>query len=523
MKIKKKNIFETYLKKYSYDTNKIIGFNPSDFNEVYLLENGVLSKSTSKDIKSEYLLSTYIPNEYVITYEFKLQKNLLDKIDLNDYVETKCYEDVGLDEAEEYVFKYKLVSSIMDEKNILVEVIIISKKNIEEYYQPLIKKYGFLDFISYSGFLFNVLYTENILVPQNDLFILFAKENIVITLYSEGKFLQTSLIPEGLEYIYKEWMESLKAKNFEFNDFMELILKRGLDANNYSEKELMSFNELSELISNKFLLISNQIYSITRKFSLTTIDRIFMGTLKGIIPGVSEFANMYLGVESNDLKFDINYNPNNIEIDQMLFLSMLSASSAYKKNLQEDNLTLFYRPPTFFYRRSGQFISISVISILLSLMYPTYQSIKSYFISLENHQLSEQLHQLENKNKILKATNTKLSNQLKVKKKEKNDIITYIKDRQEIVTSIYLEKNSYTPKALLIAQLTKYLYNNRVYLDSLSYDNNFLILNIYSIQNKNITNFINEIVEKEHLIVTTMGYKKINNFYVAKIKVKVSK
>jgi hypothetical protein len=36
--------------------------------------------------------------------------------------------------------------------------------------------------------------------------------------------------------------------------------------------------------------------------------------------------------DGTELKFDAKYNPNNIEIDQFLFLSMLSSQYAYKNS-----------------------------------------------------------------------------------------------------------------------------------------------------------------------------------------------
>jgi len=527
---------EKFFKKYSYNVNKVVGIDPFDFGNIYLLEDGVLSRIKLKDIKQEHIVSSYIPNKNVITYELKLQKNLLDKIELDDYIETKCYEEIGLDEAEEYIFKYKVIDSLADEKYIIAEVVIITKSDIEELYEPFVKKTGYLDFITYSGYAFNVLYKEKILEPQNDLYIYFTKNDIFITLYSEGKFLQTFAIPEGLQNIYEELVESIKIKNFDFDKFMQLLVKKGLDLNNYSEKEQVLFNELSEIFSNKFLIISNQLHSIIRKFSLTTIDRIFMSTIRGSIVGISEFANMYLGVEANDLDFGGKYKFNT-DIDQILFLSMLYAQYAYKSDDQVDNFTTFYRPPTFFYRKSGQFIATTVASLLISIAYPAYQAVYTAIIEGENQIQQSKLNKLNSINRNLKAQNKKLENIKKQKEKMIAGLKKYIKDRETIIDTMYKEKVGYIPKSILIADLTKYLYSNKVYLRNIEYGDKlrgkvakqskqtetsgYLVLDVYAKDNKNITKFIDELVNKEHLIVTTPGYVKINNFYSAKIIIKV--
>ncbi len=563
-----KNKFEKYFKKYSYNINKIVGVNPFDFNELYSLEDRRLSKIRKKNVKQEHLISTYIPNKNVITYEFKIQKNLLDKIELYDYIETKSYEEVGLDEAEEYIFKYKLIESEADTKNVLIEVVIVSKKELEEFFSPIKEEYGYLDYLTYPGFVFNVLYQEKILEPQNDLYIYFTKDDIFITLYSEGKFLQTFIIPEGLENIYDELMESIKIKNFNFELFMQLLIQKGLDLNNYNEKEQKLFNTVSELFSNKFLIISNQLHTIIRKFSLTTIDRIFMGTPKGVIPGISEFANMYLGVEANDLKFDIDYNPENIEIDQILFLSMLYASSAYKNDNQQDNFTIYYRPPTFFYRKSGQLISISIATIIIALMYPTYQVIESYLLEAKKQELQQTFNTLKKQNRKLRNENKKITKTLETAKEKKEKIIKYIDNLKLVIKRNYIEKRKYIPKAEFLAMLVNYLHDNEVYVSEIDFSDvkkvvancnvnynslkkcwveikkpiekkedkkhqkkkkskdlieNAISLKVYSKSSQNITNFINDIIKNQHLVVYTPGYKIDNKNYEAQIIIKVGR
>jgi len=50
-----------------------------------------------------------------------------------------------------------------------------------------------------------------------------------------------------------------------------------------------------------------------------------------------------------------------------------------------------------------------------------------------------------------------------------------------------------------------------------------IIFDVYAQDAKFITNFINDIVENEHLIVSTPGYKNEAGFYIAEITIKVEK
>jgi len=524
MKIKNKKFdVSKYIKKYSYNLDKIVGINPSNFSEIYLLDNGVLSKISEKDIKKEYLLSTFIPNKNIINYELIIPKNRLDKIDLDSYIETECYKEVGLDDTEEYLFKYKMIYSYEDEKNALAEVVIVPKnEEITNYFQDLLDKYHYIDYIGYSGYLFEVLYEEDILEPKKDMFIYFTEKEIVITFFSEGKFLHTFTIPEGFETIYKKLMKNnIKTSNLDYQLFLKLIIKKGLEATNYSDKEGIIVNELSEHFSNLFLVISNQLHSIKRKFGLPAIDRIFMSTVKGIIPGSSDFAKMYLGVETNDLKFDKKYNPDNIEIEQMLFLTILSASSAYKRKDFKNNFTLKQRPPTFFFRYSGQFITASVVAVFLSSLYPVYQATTTYLINTQQVEKNVILNKLNNEYVKLEKQNKILKKQLKNIQNKKDETINFIKGVQSVIETIYKAKKGYIPKSLFLTDVVKFLHYNKVYVLNILLNKNELILFVKSNREDRITNFINDLVQKKKLIVNTKGILREKNFYISHITIMV--
>ena len=524
MKIKNKKFdLSKYIKRHSYNLDKIVGINPSNFSEIYFLDNGVLSQISEKEIKKEYLLSTFIPNKNIINYELTIPKNRLDKIDLDSYIETECYKEVGLDDTEEYLFKYKMIYSYEDEKNALAEVVIVPKnEGITSYFQDLLDKYHYIDYIGYSSYLFEVLYEEDILEPKKDMFIYFTEKEVIITFFSEGRFLHTFSIPEGLETIYKKLMESnIKVSNLDYQLFLKLVTKKGLEAKNYSDREGIIFNELSEHFSNLFLLISNQLHTIKRKFGLPAIDRIFMSTVKGVIPGSSDFANMYLGVEANDLKFDKKYNPNNIEIEQMLFLTILSASSAYNKKDFKNNFTLKQRPPTFFFRYSGQFITASVTAVVLPSLYPLYQTTATYLINAEKVEQNFVLNNLNNEYTKLKKRNDSFKSKFKAVKKKKEETINFIKGVQAVIETIYKAKKGYIPKSLFLTEVVKFLHYNKVYVLNAVLNQSELILFVKSNREDRITNFINDLVQKEKLIVDTKGILREKNFYTSQITIKV--
>jgi hypothetical protein len=510
------------IKKYSYDIDRVVGVDPTNLENRIILENGRLSEYSSKhSLRGDFLLTTYLQTKDVITYSFEMEKSLLDKTDIDSYVETKAYEEAGLDETQEYIFKHKVLESFVNEKMLLVEVIIVVKEPVlEKKFSQIIEDTKYIDFVSYPGFIFEVLYKSNILNVSNDLFIYFTKNEIFMSVYSEGKFLQTLTIPDGLDSIYSKVMD-LNIKDFDYQLFLKVLSKKGLEQNKYHDSEKIIFNELSEIFSNIFLLVSNQIYNINRKFSIEAIDRVFVSTEEGTIPGISEFSNLYLGLESKDLKFDANYNPSNIAIDQILFLSMLHAQMAFRVNDQVNNFSIFHRPPTFLYRSSGQFLSITLASILLSSALPIYETVKSYILESSNDTKQAELNTKQQTKRVLTNKKNKLEKELRSIQANIKIVQDYINKSHNIIDTIYKEKKGYISKAEVLLKLTKYLNKNGVWLTNVNILDDIVTLNVVSKNPKFITNFLNDIIQKDYPNTVTTGLLQVDDLYTSEIKVKL--
>jgi hypothetical protein len=515
------------IKKYAYDVNKIASIDPYNFNNVFILENNIIKEKTFKEkISKDTLISSYIPLRFIINYEIHIPKNLIDKIDVYDHIETKAYEDLELDEAEKYIFKYKLINSFADEKNMIAEVIIVQEDVIKKYFAPITKDYNYIDYLGYSGFLFESLYKTKILKPKKDIFIYFTKDFILITLYADGTFLQNIFLNQGMYNLYEKLKHDseIEINNFSYEVFVELLTKKGLNINYYDDYEEILFNEVSKIFSNLFTTIINQFNSLQRKFALATIDRVFISTENGVIPGVVDFTDNYLGeIEANDLKFDTKYNPNNVEIDQLSFLNILSTQYAYKEDYQLYNFTLEKRPPTFFYRKSGQFISITVASLIISLLYPSYQYIYSVIKDYESSTLELKLNQLIFNYNML---NTNFNNKLrtyKIDKKIVHNKKTYIENIEKIISILHQDKKGYVPLSSLIIKISSYMKKNKIHTKKIDFEKGILKLNVYAINENYITNFVNELVKQEHLDIETNGIVKDKNSqnYISIINVKV--
>jgi hypothetical protein len=230
-----------FLKKYNYDVNKVVGIKGE---EAYILyANKKLLRIYRDSLKSTPLLNTYIPIENAIFYNFEIDKNILEKIELDKFIETKVYEETGIDETEKYVIKYKIVDLLKDEKRVMVETVIVSQTFIENHFEQILNKIGYIDYVSFPAFSYKSLYEEKILTLANDMFVVILDDKIFVTFYSQGKIVKIVTISGGLDKIYEK-ISKLNIANFDIVVFQKLLKQKGVDQSKYNSKEFVVCNEL---------------------------------------------------------------------------------------------------------------------------------------------------------------------------------------------------------------------------------------------------------------------------------------
>ena len=147
-----------FFKKYDYDINRVIGVK-GDEKYILLAEKKLIRRYREK-LKSSALLSSFIPIENAIFYSFEIEKSVVENIEINidAFVETKVYEEAGLSETENYIIKYEIVDALKDEKNVVIQCVIVPESFIEKNYKYIIKETGYIDYLSFHAFAYKSLY-----------------------------------------------------------------------------------------------------------------------------------------------------------------------------------------------------------------------------------------------------------------------------------------------------------------------------------------------------------------------------
>ncbi len=511
--MKKLNLFSNIklFKKYNYNINRVIGVKG---NERYvLLAEKKLIRIYRDKLKSSALLCSYIPIENAIFYSFEVEANVIENIDLDSFVETKVYEEAGLLETEEYVIKYEVVKSLRDDKYVVIQCVIVPVNFIAKNYEYILKETGYIDYLSFPAFAYRSLYNENILKKGNDLFVVILYDKIFFTFYSEGKLIYLNTVSGGLNKIY-ESLKSLKIANFDFELFKKLLTKKGLDRNKYTPSELPVLNIMENEFRAYGRIIEEQIAEVINKYEVDDVERIFIITEYGKVPGINDFYEYQLQKKVLGFEFYEEYNLDKLPIDPFLFLGMLETHDAYKNNDLRYNFSLFLRKPTLFYRPSGILLIVFILSLIIFSAYPIYLFVDGKIYKSKTEKLKEELAQINaKKNVILSQINT-----LKTKIKKLDDsskkLIKDIQDSKQLIETLYKFKFSYLPKSQELVDITYLMNKNKVYLSNMKYKDNQYILKVYSYDDSKLGKFIDDLVNNGFRASFDKIQNKDNKYYI---------
>ena len=488
LKIKKFNFLKN---KYNYDYNRVIGVKNKE--RYILYKDKKLLRIYREKLKSEALLSSYIPIEAAIFYNFIIESAVLEKIDLDTFIETKVYEEAGLVETEKYVIKYKIIDKLNNEKEVLIQTVIVPETYINKSYNDILKETGYIDYLSFPAFAYKTLYDEAILKKADDVFIVVLFDKIFLTFYSEGKLLYINTISGGLNKIYDE-LEELNIKNFDMDLLKKLLLKKGLLKEKYINKENLIYKIITQEFQNRMNLINEQILNVIENYNIDKIDRIFITSEYGTIPGMNDYIKEYLNIDSFGFEFYEKYNLDRLSVDPFLFLGMLESAHAYKTGELEYNYSLFLRKPKFIFRTSGILILSAVAITVLFSAYPFYLYLKGLNYEKKAANTELKLNKLNQEKNSLSAKLSKYKKDKKILEKEiiKNEKI--INNYKNLIESIYKFKFSYLPKSQEIVDLTLLMNKYNIFLKSMSYKNDIYQMSVYSYNDDKLAKFINSLV-----------------------------
>ncbi len=457
----------------------------------YNSSNFVASYVNSKDLISATIdISRSIPNE-----------------DIEDIIEIKAYEELGLDQANEYVIKYIERESSGDIRNF--DLFIAEPVVLEETFEETIKETKYIDLLIPAPLLYRSVYSRKILASEGvHCFIYFGQNDAFVAFYKNGQHLYNKSIEYSLGQIYDKYCE-LSGDRVNEEEFFSILESEGLKTIHADYQQ-----NLMKLFGDIFISINDIVIYAKRAFDLSSIDQMFVGSTKGPIIGLDEYSENYLGLQSTELNFDFNLDSDEWYTDQLQYM-LAVASMEYMENTEGfANLTIFQRAPAFHKRASGQFIIATSMAVMLGISYPLYFLVGSYMNDATNLVLT-------NQESALKAESGKYKKILGAKKKEIKRLDGIIADKSKIyhakektLTSIYDKKVNYHLRSDFIAEFSNIFHKFNIYVSQIRSRGKQFDFAIYSKDAKNITelikyissNYMNRIISISTETISTMAY-----------------
>jgi len=463
-------------------------------------------------------ITSYVSNKDLISTMIKISRSIPNE-DIADILDIKAYEELGLDQATNYVISSTEVKSSGEERE--YHIFVTQPEALDDLYLPVKQETKYVDLIVPAPLLYQALYRKEILQDSGThSFIYFTKQDAFVTFYRDGEFLYSKSIDFSLEQIYDKYCE-LTGEKVDEKDFFTVLESEGLKTakSEYQQNFMKIFSEV-------FITINDIIIYVKRAFQLETIDHMFIGSVQGPIIGLDEYSQNYLGLQSADLNF--NYNVKNDEwyTDQLQYLMLLNSFDYMEDEDSVVNLTMYPRPPSFMNRASGQFIIANFAAISVGLAYPLVYLVGSYVndakiyaLNMENNKLNTESQKykkiLGEKKKKIAALDSEIARVAKI-----------YGGKTKTLTAIYDKKVNYRLKSGIFYTIAEDLNQFDVHVNGMYSQNDTLWLSMVSSDDRKFTEVIKHISEKyfneiNQLDIELIKKDPVSSYYKGLLKVEL--
>ncbi|MDR1555089.1 MAG: hypothetical protein LBS39_03570 [Campylobacteraceae bacterium] len=456
--------------------------------------------------KSSFFIS-YVMTKDVVFGTIEISRSVSEE-DLQDALEIKAYEDLGLDSSINYKINYaETASSVSDQKNYVYDVFAVNSDILVQSFSALKGKLPYVDYITTAPMLITALYKKGIIDQRGgaECFIYFQKNDAFLAIYQNGRYLYSKSLRYSLREINERFC-SLIGERVDEEIFFEILKRDGLNTSDvrYQQQFMKLFGEV-------FLYINDIAVYGKRYCNISQIDRVYIGTEIGIITGMNEYAKSYMGLESHDFNFNIAINAREQYIDQLHVMMVLAAQSFIESDKDTFNFTIFKRPNPLSKRSVGVLLGFIAAGLAAGLIYPVfnygfgfYNSIvneikdKEYQVKLiEANEMRSKIATLEQEHSFLKASHDTESNLLAT--------------REGLLKEIKGKRVDYVMKGVIISDLIKLTNKNSVKLENIFQSNNTIILSLVGKSEKDITELIDEIANTKRYSIRTKTILKNTN------------
>lgn len=448
----------------------------------YIFKDEVFKPLNRLSYNTSNFVTSYIGNKDLITATIELSRSIPAE-DIADMLDIKAYEELGLDQATDYMISYHESEGSGEARTF--HTFVVKSDTLTDLFLPIKEQTKYLDLIVPAPLLYKPLYRKEILADNGThCFVYFTKYDAFITIYKDGEYVYSKSIEFSLEQIYEKYCEIVGEKVDE-KEFFNVLETEGLKTtkNEYQQTFMKIFGEI-------FITINDVIIYVKRAFKLDIIDQLFIGSVNGPIIGLDEYSQNYLGLQSSD--FNFNYNINNDEwyTDQLQYLMLLSSLDYMEDEESSVNLTIFPRAPSFVNRPGGQFLIAVFAAISIGLAYPLFYLIGSYINDAKIYALRIEDNKLKAEATKYKTILDQKRQTIKKLDKEIGKLTTIYNGKAKTLTAIHDKKVNYRLKSGTYYQIAEDLNKFKVHVDQIRTADNTVWLSLVSSDDRKFTKVI---------------------------------
>ena len=497
--------------------SSVLSVNPYN-NSNYTSISSFINKTKSPEFAKEQFVISYLNTNNFITAQIAISKNIPEE-DLFDTINTKAYDDLGLDQAIEYSLQYIESFENLDEDNRYFHVFLIDPLTLSETFTPTIEKLNYIDTIIPVPLLLKSLYVKEIISTSGvHCFIYFQENDAFVTLYNDKEFLYT----KSIKFSYKEMHErfcELYGERIEYNEFFKFFSEQSLKDTNSPYKEF-----LIKLYKELFANINDILTYAKRAFEIDKFEQIYIGSQVQTITKLDEMIEVELNIKASEFNFNYGFETQEPFIDQLQYLMHLY-TTLHVEERYKCNFTIYHRPPKFIQRESGKLIILVIISFMLAFSYPITYWVLTYAQELQQDLLQDEFNTLHIKKTTREATlknkNADKTKSLILLKEEKKQYTT----KKNTLLEIHDVKVNYQMKAKLLALISKDFRTFGVSLEAVTYQKNNFLFYLVANKDQNITKLIEHLTKiydrKFKFSLQEISYDKELKKYFNELKVEI--
>lgn len=484
------------IKKYK----NIITVNPY-INSYYEYKNQEFKNFEKLTYNDKNFVIAYATNKDMIIASLDIGYDI-DEDEIEEHLEMKAYEELGLDEEKEYNIKYE--KSNDDELSHIYTLFISETDLIESRFEPVAEETKYIDLVIPAPLLYRTLYNNNILENKNaHCYIYFTMQDAFVTIYKDGNFIYSKSLEFSLEQLYEKYCVLLGEKADQ-KEFYELLESEGLKSTNTKFQ-----TNLMKLFGEIFLQINDIIIYAKRAYNIESIQKLFLGTVKSPIIGLGDYGYNYLGIPTFNLDFNFDIKNDEWYVDQLQYLMVKTGLDYLQNPGKVLNLSNHPRPPVFTKRASGQFIISTIFASLLAIGVPLLYLIPSYMTDAYNLKLDVDNRDLSTEVSTYKKILNEKQLLIKQNKQELQKLTNIFEGKAKTLTSIYSKKVNYNFKSGFFYDFGKDLIDFKVFVEEIYSDQDTFTLHLISEDEKNITKYIKRISEKYSKKIDAIDIKRI--------------